>query len=100
VRDVHVTGVQTCALPISPPTKLLRGVRDPVLPAEAGVTRNDALSNGIPHHVPAEIVRLAIHLAARVGDPLPEGLLLLLALPPSQIGRAACRASGSRSAAA
>src|SRR5687768_17896631 len=52
IRDVAVTGVQTCALPISPPTSRIVGVAlhhhlDVVLRALGGVAlANDALGPG------------------------------------------------------
>src|SRR5207245_8458445 len=82
IRDATVTGVQTCALPISPRTlelELLLATNDP----EAAVASGREL---LAAERDADVIARAKHLVAYA--------LLRLAQPIEEIGRASCRERG------
>src|SRR2546430_4228570 len=79
IRDLTVTGVQTCALPICPGLRFLRSLR-----------RDDVTSSIAPSPAP---LRLGVtdHALDR-GEPLPQRALDLV--DRLEIGRASCRERG------
>src|SRR5205085_9195589 len=93
IRDLTVTGVQTCALPICGDRPAAAGGGGRVRPAAeaAGVTESAAHDLGVagPGRQPGLLARTAPQ-AALAGRPLRLGRLRR-----RQIGRASCRERGS-----
>src|SRR5690606_39974205 len=94
IRDFHVTGVQTCALPISTSPRSTSTVR-PSRASSANGSSGEGRGLGV-------IAGLSVRAALTQQDRLGGGLLQGIAnTPPSagEIGRAACREGGERTGA-
>src|SRR5690606_36394462 len=75
IRDFHVTGVQTCALPIS---TVRRGFSDPPAP-KMRFMGQESIGLAVSMQEGGDIVRLGEHLQAeftRLQDTLPIGMTL------------------------
>src|SRR5205085_8667527 len=88
IRDLTVTGVQTCALPISRNGRCLMPSRTEVPPDEPPTTAPSTAARHSPA-VPRRGQPRAGHRQAPRLEPLEERRLL--AIPFSEIGRASCR---------
>src|SRR5690606_40164014 len=90
IRDFHVTGVQTCALPISAPAALLRR-REPDLGELLAHHRELARRHRQVEGVVAARAALGVEALDRAGQPLER--LVVTELARDEIGRASCRES-------
>src|SRR5690625_5241093 len=70
IRDGHVTGVQTCALPISG-TGLLASMAEHDLPIRGSLVWGRVLSRS------GDVFGPIVNLASRLGDVATEGMLLM-----------------------
>src|SRR5690606_40007924 len=68
IRDFHVTGVQTCALPISPAPALLAPVREHVALQLACVVGHHDVNAGKPIVVGLRVVAVRPHAAPPSGN--------------------------------
>src|SRR5690606_39863158 len=82
IRDFHVTGVQTCALPIWTPSRPSRPV---IVPASPGCSAPSSDSR----HGRGSLRPCAINLFCE-GTNMSKKILVL----PGEIGRASCRERG------
>src|SRR5690606_40884813 len=96
IRDFHVTGVQTCALPIlivaaRNATFGLPEVKRGLVPGSGGMVRPPAR---IPYHIAMEAVLTGDMMTA---ERLHHyGLVNRLVEPGTEIGRASCRGRAQR----
>src|SRR5690606_40222554 len=96
IRDFHVTGVQTCALPIYSLACILYEVLTGKLPFEAKTPMEY-----VSKHVTAAPIPLSERVEGRTFPPELDAILAkALSKNPAEIGRASCRESVASSVSA
>src|SRR5690606_40294513 len=97
IRDFHVTGVQTCALPISERQPILTYVGEYDERAVSEAIRRELLRDGQVFFVHNRVKDIEA-VAASLRDLVPEARVAVAHGQMDEIGRASCRERGESAA--